>query len=546
MLPRLRALLALTLIPFLTHCGGPSGDDLDSGRKTKADEAAATGILLRGNGNEPQGLDPHVVTGVPENKIISALMEGLISYHPTDDNEPEPGVAERWESNEDGSKWTFYLRKDALWSNGDPVTAKDFVYSWNRMLHPVFGAKYADMLYILENGAAYHQERVKDFSEVGVKALDAHTLEVTLNGPTPYFLSKLKHYSWFPVHPETIEKFGGMLELDSAWTRENYVGNGPFVLAEWTPDEIIRVAKSPTYWDSETVQLNEIHFFPITQLNTEERAFAAGELHTTDKIPPEKISVYLDENPELIHLDPWLGVYFYRFNIERPPFDDVRVRRALAMTIDREVIVRRISQGGEQPADGFTPPGIKGYEPPRLIPYDPEAARALLAEAGYAGGEGWPEGVEILFNTLESHRDIATAIQSMWETELGIQVGILNQEWKVYINSQQTLDYSVSRAGWIGDYMDPTTFLSMWTTGNGNNNTGWSNAEFDRLILEDAVAETDLERRLEILHRAETILLNEAPVAPIYWYTRKYLRDPRLKGFYPKLLDNRPYKYLHF
>ncbi|MEM7673543.1 MAG: peptide ABC transporter substrate-binding protein [Verrucomicrobiota bacterium] len=513
---------------------------------TVADQAIKEGILIRGNGAEPQGIDPHVVTGVPENRIISSLIEGLIAYHPSDDNIPEPGVAESWEHNEDYSKWVFNLRKDALWSNGDPVIADHFVYSWNRMLHPEFGAKYSDMLLIVKGAKEYLSGETADFSAVGVKATDPHTLEVELVGPTPFYLSMLKHYSWYPVHPPTVEEFGGMTALSNPWTREGYVGNGPFILEEWIPSSVLKVKKSPTYWDRDRVKLNGIHFLPIESETTEDRAFTAGELHVTSIVPSDRILKYLEEKPDKIHIDPLLTVYFYRFNVEKPPFDDVRVRQALSLSIDRTSIIERITQGGETEATAFTPPGISGYFPPALSGYDPDKARALLAEAGFPGGEGFPKGVEVLFNTNESHKAIAEAAQAMWATELGIQVGILNQEWKVYINSQQTLAYTISRSGWQGDYMDPYTFLSMWTTGNGNNNTGWSNDEYDELILEQAVSETDTAKRLKILEKAETILLQEAPVAPIYWYTRKYLLDPRLKEYNPKLLDNRPYKYMYF
>ena len=545
---RLRILLLISLTPLFSACGPKAtSDGAPSDTKlTEADKAAAAGILIRGNGAEPQGIDPHIVTGATENRIISSLIEGLIAYHPTDDNQPEPGVAESWEHNADHSVWTFKLRKEALWSNGEPVTAQDFVYSWNRMLHPDFGAKYADMLFILENGQKYFTGEIEDFSQVGVKALDDHTLKVNLVGSKPFYLSMLKHYSWYPVNPKTVEAHGGMTALNNSWTREAFVGNGPFELEEWTPSSILKVKKSSTYWDRDTVKLNEIHFFPIEDLSTEARAFNAGELHLTNEIPPDRILTNLETKPEATKLDPYLGIYFYRFNVTQAPLDDVRVREALSLVIDRASIVERISQGGETPADAFTPPGINGYNPPRIETYDPEKARALLAEAGFPNGEGFPSGVEVLFNTHEAHKSIAEAIQSMWSKELGIQVGILNQEWKVYIASQQNLEYSVSRSGWIGDYMDPLTFLGMWTTGNGNNNTGWSSTEFDDIILNQATGETDMAKRLALLEKAENILLTEKPFAPIYWYTRKYMKDPRLKGYNPKLLDNRPYKYMYF
>ncbi len=531
----LPAFLLSFVFVFLAGCGKS---------ERPVDVAAREGILLFGNGSEPQGLDPHMVTGVPENHIISALLEGLITYHPTDDNLPEPGMAERWDPNEDYSQWTFIIRDDAVWNNGDPVLASDFVYSWQRMLSPLFGAKYADMLYVILNGEQFHKGQIENFDRVGVKAINDKTLQVTLVGPTPHFPNMLKHYSWFPVHPGTVEKFGGMNEMTSRWTLEEYVGNGPFNMAEWAPNQVIRVVKSDTYWDRDRVQLNEIHFRPVSNANTEEAMFRNGELHLTNTLPPSQIAIYQQRNPEVLRIDPYLGTYYYRFNMDRPPLDNIKVRKALAMAIDKEQIVENITRGGQIPATGYTPPGMTNYEPLDMAHFNPERAKELLAEAGFPNGEGFPE-MEILFNTQETHRAIAEAIQNMWKTTLGIDVTLLNQEWKVYIPSQQNQDYDISRSAWIGDYMDPITFLSMWTTGNGNNNTGWSNPTYDNLI--SAIKqEGDPEKRTALLHKAEEILMEDLPIAPIYWYTRIFLKDPRVQGWDPKLLDNHPYKYVSF
>ncbi len=530
-----RSTLLITLLALASSgCGN---------RERPADSAVEQGILIWSNGAEPVGLDPHVVTGVIENRIISTLLEGLISYHPKDDNIPEPGVAESWSSNEDASVWTFNLRPDARWSNGDSVTASDFVYSWNRMLEPTFGAKYAEMLYVLKNAEAFHKGQIVEFSEVGVQALDDQTLKVTLEGPAPHFPLMLKHYSFFPVHPPTIEKFGGMTKLASNWTREEYVGNGPFNLAEWTPNQLVRVVKSDSYWDHQTVRLNEVHFRPIDNLNTEEAAFRSQEVHLTSSVPPSKIQGYLNAEDPALRIDPYLGIYYYRFNLSRPPLDNRLVRKALSLAIDREQIVETITRGGQVPATGFTPPGMKAYQSPGDIRYNPDEAKRLLSEAGYPDGDGFPE-VEILYNTLEAHRDVAEAIQSMWSESLGINVRLVNQEWKVYIPTMQNLEYDIARAGWIGDFIDPITFLSMWTTGNGNNNTGWSSPRYDELIRR--IQRTgDPETRKRLLLEAESLMLSEHIVAPIYWYSRIYLIDPRVKGWSPKLLDNHPIKFVY-
>lgn len=517
-------------------------------RERKADVAARDGILLYGNGAEPKGLDPHLVTGVTENKIISALFEGLINYHPTDDNLPEPGVAETWEPSNGYRTWTFHLREDAVWSNGDPVTAHDFVYSFRRMLTPDLGAEYADMLYLLENGQAFHQGEIDDFGEVGVKALDDKTLQVDLVGPTPYFLSVLKHYSWYPVNPRVIEEFGGMTARGTAWTRPgNLVGNGPFTLAEWKTNEIIKVVKSETYWDRDKLSLNEIHFFPIENQSTEETAFLNGELHVTNGLKSDMIPSYRRNRADVLLMDPYLGTYFYRFNIsDQGPevLKDIRVRRALNLAVDRASIVNNVTMGDQVPAGGYIPHDMGEYESQDVLRYDPAEARRLFAAAGYPDGEGFPV-LEIIYNTQEDHRKIAQAIQQMWQSALGIDVAILNQEWKVYLDTQSNLEYDVARAGWIGDFMDPFTFLNMWITDGGNNDTGWSNAEYDRLLRASKLEE-DPRERLRILKRMEDILLEELPILPIYYYTRIRLKDPRLAGWYPKLLDNRPYKYLYF
>ncbi len=507
--------------------------------------AARNGILLFNNGTEPKGLDPHIVTGVPENHIISALLEGLIAYHLDDDSKPEPGVAERWEPSENFKIWTFFLRQNSLWSNGDPVRAQDFVYSFKRMLSPNLGAEYADMLYIIEGGEAYNRGEITDFEQVGVKAIDDKTLRVTLVGPTPYYLSMLKHYSWFPVHPATIEKFGNIDDRVSLWSRpENFVGNGAFVLSEWKVNQIIRVTKSPTYWDREMMKLNEIRFFPIENPNTDETTFLAGQAHNTNTIPVEKIPYHKENNPQLIHLEPYHGVYFYRLNTTRPPLDDIRVRMALNLSVDRPLLVEQVTRGGQRPAYGYTPDGMSGYSTPQPLSYDVEKAKALLAEAGFPNGEGFPP-MDILINTSENHKKIGEAIQEMWRKNLNIPITISNQEWKVYLDAQTNLQYDISRSGWIADFTDPITFLDMYTTGNGNNDTGWSNPKYDRLINRAKQANSP-EEHFTALENAEKLLLTEVPIVPIYWYTRVYLLDPIVKNWNPKLLDNRPYKYIYF
>lgn len=514
-----------------------------SGGERETDRAAVDGILLIGNGSEPKGLDPALVTGVPENKIISSLIEGLIAYHPTDDLQPAPGVAESWEHNDDFTVWTFQLRDNAKWTNGDPVVASDFAYSWQRALSPALGSEYAPMLYVIKGAEAFHAGETDDFSTVGVRVINDKALEVTLKGPTPYFLNMLKHYSYFPVNPRAVEENGGMTDRQSGWsTLDKFVGNGPFKLKTWVTNQVIEVGRNPDYWDAKTVKLNGIRFYPIDNLATEETMYRDGRLHLTSTVPPDKIPTLKKKLPDQLRIEPYLGSYFYRLNVTRPPFDDPKVRQALSVSFDKQLLVDNVTKGGQLPATGFVPTGIPGYDTSTTIKYDAELGRKLLSEAGYPGGKGFPKA-EILINTSESHRKVAEAIQAMWRENLGIDVGIYNQEWKVYLDSQSSLDYDISRAGWIGDYVHPSTFLDMFTTGNGNNDTGWANPQYDQLVARAQVAGSE-EERLGLLRDAEELLLTELPIVPIYWYTRVYLKDPRVQGWNPKLLDNHPYKYV--
>ncbi len=510
--------------------------------ETRVDRGTRDGILHMGNDTEPQDLDPHIVTGFPEHKILSALFEGLVSLDP-ETLEPVPGVAETWEESEDGLEYTFHLRDDAHWCNGDPVTAHDFAYAWERILSPRLGSEYAYMLHVIENTKPFNEGEIADFSEVGVEVVDDHTLEVTLENPTPYFLSMHIHYTFFPVHQATIEAHGAMDERGTEWTRAgNMVSNGPFRLAEWRPNAVIRVARNEHYWDNDTVSLNGIAFYPIDSLQTEERSFRSGELHWTGDVPINRIDWHRRNNPEALEIHPFFGTYYFRFNVTEPPLDDPKVRRAFAMAIDREAIVENITRADEEPAPNLTPPAA-GYEARTGIPYDVEKARELLAEAGYPNGEGLP-AVELLYNTSENHRMIAEALQNMWRENINARVSLVNQDWAVYLSSMHNLDYQIARSGWIGDVLDPINFLECFVSGGGNNRTGYSSEEYDALI-QAARREPDEERRLEILQDAEAVLMEDAPIAPLYFYTRKNLRHPDLRGFTPNVLGYVSYKHLY-
>ena len=528
------ALTCILLVSGLTACGGGE-NNVTSGNRDK--------ILHWGNGDEPQGLDPHIVTGVPEHKIVKSLMEGLVLKDPYT-LEPVPGLAKQWTISEDGKVYTFFIRDTARWSNGDPITAEDFVWSWQRALLPGLGNLYAYMYYPIVNAKAFASGELTDFSQVGVKATDRLTLEVTLNNATPYFLQLLDHYSMFPVHRPTLEKFGAPDDRGSLWTRAgNFVGSGPFVLKQWDLNKVIIVEKNPLYWDADTVKLNGIYFYPTQNETTEERMFRAGQLHRTETVPIEKVAVYQRDNPDQLKIAPYLGTYFYRFNTTVEHLKDVRVRRALAMSIDRTSIVENVTKAGQLPAYVFTPPDTMGYTATGDLRYDPQRARELMAEAGYPGGEGFPN-TELLYNTSEGHRKIAVAVQQMWKKELNIDIHLHNLDWKVYLDSESSGNFQISRAAWIGDYVDPNSFLDMWIKDGGNNRTGWYSDEYDRLVLETAPQAETQEQRYAAFKRAEQILIEAMPVIPIYTYVSRHLVHPSVKGMPTNLLDYPSFKYI--
>jgi oligopeptide transport system substrate-binding protein len=510
---------------------------------TNVDTGTANQILHLGNGSEPSGLDPHLITDLGASRIVSELLEGLVGLHPKT-LAPEPAAASSWEVSADLKTYTFYLNPKGRWSNGDKVVAQDFVYSWRRLLMPDLAAEYSYQLFVVKGAEQYNKGLIKDFNEVGVAAIDDLTLQVRLNAPTPYFLTLLSHPSTFPIHQQTIEKFGDIDDPGSLWTRAgNYVGNGPFVLSEWSLNRIIRIKKSDTYWDSDTVKLNEVRFYPIDSLTTEERMFRAKTLHMTESMPIEKIDIYAKKNSNELRLSPYFGTYFYRVNTLKPPLDDKRVRQALAMTIDREKIVTAVTKGGQIPAYSFTPPDAEGFTARAKIPFDIARAQQLLADAGYPGGEGLGP-IEILYNTLEDHKKIAIAIQQMWKKALGIEVTLYNQDWKSSLITINNFDYQLGRSSWIGDYPDPNTFLDTMTTGNGNNRTGFTSKEYDALIRR-AANTMDQQQRFEYFQQAEQILAVEVPIIPIYTYTRNYLRSNDMKGWHDNVLDHHPLKHVY-
>ena len=510
-------------------------------RPRPVEEAAKKKILLMGNGTEIETLDPHLANGQPEHWVMTSIFEGLVAPKAENPDDNVPGAAASWE-HKDFTVWTFHLQPQGKWSDGVPVTAQDFAWSYQRILSPELAADYGQMLYPMVNAEAFNTGELKDFSKVGVKVIDDLTLQITLNGPAPYFPGLLKHYSWFALPRHVIEKFGKMSDRGTPWTKlGNIVGNGPFKLKSWHFTHVLEVERNPQYWDAANVKLNEIHFFPITADSTEERAYQDGQLHITYIVPLPRIPYYREHEPAVYREETLLSTYFYRVNTKKPPFNNKLVRQALATAIDRESLVKNVLRAGQQPATALTPAKCSvDYVVPKVAVFDPEKARKLLAEAGYPEGKGFP-AFEILINTMETHRTIAEALQEMWKKYLNIPVKIINQDWQVYLESQRRGEYDVARAGWVGDYADPMTFLSTMRSTDGNNNTGWGNARYDDLLNQSA-REGDPKKRFGILHEAETILMDEMPVLPVYWYTHSYLVHSMVKNFNPSVLEHRCYK----
>ena len=522
------------------------------------------------NGTEPSTLDPGRMTGEPESRIANELFEGLTRREPRS-LRPAPGVAERWEVSEDGRVYTFHLRADARWSDGLPVTAHDFAYAWRRLLDPATGSEYAYLLHGLRDARAFHagdpEARQRFGVETGVVARGDLTLVVELLAPIPWFLELTSFFSAYPVPRHLVEAHPRDWFLPG-----KIVSNGPFVLASWRVGDRIRLARNPHYWGRDAVALATIDALPVESPTTALNLFLRGDVDWLPKLYPDELVDVLRSRDDF-YRGPGLAVYFYRLNTRRPPLDDPRVRRAIGLAIDRRQITDEVLRLGQIPATTIVPPGMPGYATPdTALGFDVERARALLAEAGHPGGRGIRE-IGILYNTLETHKKIAEVIADQLRRHLGLEVAAYNQEWQSYLASLAAGDYDIARAGWIGDYLDPNTFLDIWITNGGNNQTGWGDPAYDALVAaaaDVAAAGRDPERllgfaverdalaaalarvadargeaargeaqarlRLELLRQAEAILVRRGfPVIPIYFYVVSGLVSPAVRGFYPEL-----------
>ena len=507
----------------LLSCGGGS---------QTADKAA----FIVNNGAEPQSLDPSHIQGNVEHRIYMALFEGLVIYDPVT-SRALPGVAESWTVSPDGATLTFKLRNTAKWSDGTPVTAKDFVDGWLRTLDPATGAEYAYMVGMVVKGANEYNSGKGPKEGVAVKAIDDHTLEVGLVGPAPYAIDMMAHYAFSPLPMAAIAKYG-----DSWIKPENFVGNGPYTLKEWKPQQYIFVVKNSKYWDAKNVKLGSIKFLPIDDLKTSYNMFKNGEIDWDTTVPNDLLDeVKLRKDYQV---SPQVSTYYYIFNVTKKPLTDVRVRKALAMAIDKQALVDKILKGGQLPADSIVPT-MDGYTPAKGNPFNVEAAKKLLAEAGFANGKGFPK-LTILYNTNDNHKKIAEFVQEQWKQNLGVEVALQNQEWKTFLDTRSNAhDFQIARAGWIGDYLDPNTFLDMFLSNSGNNDGLYNNPKYDELVKKAMTMPAGADR-FAALSQAENIFLTEDQgIAPFYFYVSQNLIDTsKWAGWTANPLDTHEWKFV--
>lgn len=540
------AIMTGTLLLGCAKNNGNEGKKPDDGKKPVVEETVDQKIVYN-LGADPKTIDPQLNSAVDGSTIIHNAFEGLMRED--ESSKIVPGTAESYEVSDDGTVYTFHLRENAKWSDGKPVVAGDFVYAWKRALNPKVAAEYAYQLFYIKNGEAYYNGEGKA-EEVGVKAIDDKTLEVTLEAPVPYFLSLAAFPTYFPVRQDVIE--GN--EEKWALKPDTYISNGPFKMSDWKEKESITFVKNESYWDAENVKLETLEVRLIDDQITYLNAFKSGEIDIIESPPQAEIPTLLAEGTAKIY--PYLGTYFYVINVSDKAKDvdpkaaevlsNPKFRKALSLAIDKQLIVDKVAQGGQTPATSYVPAGIidsagkefqKDYSPKGA---NIEEAKKLLAEAGYPNGEGAPT-ITFTFNTDQGHQNIAQAIQDMWKTNLGINVELKNEEWAVFQDTRNNFQYSIARHGWIADYNDPMTFLDMWTTGNGQNNSGYSNKEYDKLISA-AKVELDDAKRTELLHKAEDILMDESPIIPIYYYTNVLCIDQNVKGTYKSPLGQMEFR----
>lgn len=534
--------LAAAVLLALSACGSGSDTEKTSSAAPKSTELSEKQEITINNGAEPESLDPHKVSGVPESDILRQMLVGLTGTD--NDGNTVPALAESWES-PDNKVWTFRLR-DAKWSNGDPITAEDFVYSLRRVTDPATASPYATYTEDAKIAGAADIVAGKTKPEtLGVKAIDAKTLEITLTEPVPYFPDMMVHTPMRPVHKATVEKFG------EKWTLpENAVVSGPYKLKEWQVNSQIVLERNPAYYDNEKTTINKATFLPISSQSTDVSRYKAGEIDLTrNDLPTEQFKSLKQELGDQVRVLPYLCTYYYEFNFTKAPFDDVRVRKALQLSLDRETMVEKVIGRGETAAYQFTPPatqGIKNFEP-EWKSWDKAKriaeAKKLLNEAGYS--ESKPLKFELLYNTSENHKKNAVAAAALWKDALGfVDITLSNQEWKTYLDTRRTQKYQMARAGWCADYNEASTFLNMFKAGSSSNYGKYSSSEFDHLLAQTLKAETSPEQRSNLYAQAEAQLDKEAAGVFVYHYANARLVKPYIAGYSAKEpMDNYQVKY---
>ncbi|MFD4817906.1 peptide ABC transporter substrate-binding protein [Peribacillus butanolivorans] len=523
------SVLALLMAIMLVLAACNSGSKETSNEKEGgSSDSAKSKVLNVNNSSEPGSLHPANAQGTHESWILEHTFEGLTKK--TEEGKIVPGVAESWKISEDGLKWTFKLKDGLKWSNGDPLTANDFEYAWKYALKPETAADYAYQLYYLKGGEAYNSKKGKE-EDVGVKATDDLTLEVTLEQPTPYFLDLTSFYTFYPIDKKVQEE-NPKWALDA----KTHVSNGPFKLTEWKHKESLKIEKNENYYDKDKIKLDAVNFALIEDENTAWQMYQSGELDIAYPLPVDVQGQLVNSGDKEFKNGAELAVYYYNFNTKVKPFNNAKVRKALSMAIERKKITDNVAQGGQKPAYGVVPPGIPDASGDfqentgDLFAENVDEAKKLLKEGLAEEGMKELPDFSILYNTLDSHKKIAEAVQGMWRDNLGVEVTLENAEFQVKLDREKAGDFEISRAGWVGDYVDPMTFM-LWETDGAYNDAGWSNKEYDSL-LKEAKSTMEPKERMAALHKAEEVLIDEMPILPVYFYTKPYMVKSNVTGVY--------------
>lgn len=496
--------------------------------------------MRRGNGGDPDSLDPHRSEGTSSGAILRDLYEGLVGE--TVNAELRPGGAREWDISSDGLVYTFYLHEDARWSNGDPVVAEDYAFGLRRSVSPATASAYAQLLKPIRNASAVIAG-TEPPAALGVEALDRYTLRITLETPTPYLLGMLTHTSAFPVHRPSLEKHG------ERFTRPgNLVSNGPYVLDEFVAQSHVKLVRNPHYREQDQVAIATVYYFNTEDRNAELKRYRANELDYTFVIPTTQLRWIREHLGDELKTAPYLSVYYYIFNLSKAPFKDrPMLRKALSMAVDRKTLVEKVTGVGEVAAYGFIPPGVAGHQEQAYEWRDWDdqrrlaEARTLYERAGYSRDA--PLKTEIRYNTSENHKKIAVAIAAMWKQALGVETTLVNEEWKVFLQTRRNREaWEVFRFSWVGDYNDANTFLEIMHSEHGQNDAAYASEEFDQL-LEAAAAETDTHKRQELLRTAEREMIEDYPVMPLYFYVTKHLVKPWVKGYVPNIMNRDQSRY---